>query len=76
MGIQPPVIPLAGLVLDMASDIAGTAVLFTGLVAAGLRTIAVRADLQPERVEWMTAMGFLVGMCFAGVLVVFDVAMG
>jgi len=69
MDFQPPEAPLAGLVLDLASDIAGSAVLFTGLVAAALRTIAVLAEMQPERVEWMTAVGFLVGMCFAGLLV-------
>lgn len=75
MDVQLPT-PLAGLVLETASDIAGTTVLFTGLWAAALRTLAVLAELQPERVEWMTAMGFLVGMCFAGVLVAFDVVLG
>jgi len=63
-------------VLEVVSGIAGTTILLTGLLAAAFRTFAVLAKAQPERVEWLTAYGFLSGLLFAGVLLALDVMLG
>ncbi len=76
MAIQPPEIPLAGVVIDVVSDVAGTMIVLTGLLAAALRTGAVLAKSSSERVEWVTALGFLWGAIVATMLLALDAVLG
>ncbi|HEX5929640.1 MAG TPA: hypothetical protein VFY48_09625 [Solirubrobacterales bacterium] len=76
MAIHSQELPIAGVVLDVVSNIAGTTILLTGLLAAAFRTFAVLVKAQPERVEWATAYGFLSGTLFAGALLALDVMLG
>jgi len=76
MAPHPSGIPPAGVVIDVVSDVAGTIIVLTGLLAAGLRTVAVLTKSSPERAEWLTAIGFLSGVMCAAVLLALDVVMG
>jgi len=76
MALLRPDVPIAGVVIDVVSDVAGTSILLTGLMAAGLRAMAVLTNASPQRVEWLTAIGFLSGMFFAAVFLAMDVALG
>lgn len=71
-----PAFSFAGVVIDVVSDVTGTIILLTGLLAAGLRTVAVLTNSSPERIEWFTAIGFLSGIWFAAVLLAVDVVLG
>lgn len=68
-------IPIAGVVIEVVSDVAGTIIVLTGLLAAGLRTVAVLTKSSPERVEWLTAIGFLSGVMWAAVFLALDVVL-
>jgi hypothetical protein len=72
--VSPPLpeISLAGVAIDVVSDVAGTTIVLTGLLAAALRTGAVLAKSSPERVEWLTALGFLWGAMIAAMLLTLD----
>jgi hypothetical protein len=76
MSIEPLEIPLAGIVIDLVSGVAGTMILLTGLLAAAFRTFAVLVESPSERLEWLTAMGFLSGLTFAALLLALDVVLG
>ncbi len=56
MPVAPP-LPTAGVVVDVVSDTAGMALVVTGLVAAGLRAIAILNEFSQERIEWLTSAG-------------------
>jgi hypothetical protein len=73
MPIHPPSTPGAGIVIDLVSDVAGTMILLTGLVAAASRTFAVLAGSPPEKVELFTALGFLGGVAVSAILLALDV---
>ena len=75
MPIQLPATPYAGIVIDLVSGIAGTMILFTGLLAAVFRTFAVLAESPPERVETLTALGFLGGIAVTMMLLALDVVL-
>jgi hypothetical protein len=65
-------IPIAGVVVDIVTDVAGTMIVLTGLIAGAFRAGAVLAKATPERVESMTALGFLWGVVMTGVLLAMD----
>lgn len=58
--------------LDVVSDIAGALLVLTGVAAGSLRTWAVLTGQSIERVEWLTALGFALGVLSAILIVVID----
>lgn len=58
--------------LDVVSDIAGAVLVLTGVAAGCLRTWAVLTGQTVERVEWLTALGFVTGVLSAILIVVID----
>lgn len=60
--MDPPVnvLPLA-FALDIVSNLGGSLLVVTGVLAGGFRSWAVLTELPPDRIEWMTALGFVVG---------------
>jgi len=54
---------------EFASGSAGTIVVITGTFAGCARTIAILRKWPEWRIEWMTAVGFVVG-AFAMILLV------
>jgi hypothetical protein len=75
MSFGPLEIPLAGIVIELVSGVAGTMILLTGLLAAAFRAFAILAESQPERVEWLTAVGFLSGLVFSALFLALDVVL-
>jgi len=57
---------------ELVTNIAGTIVVVTGVVAGSARTWAVLAEGSHDRVERMTAVGFVVGAAITLCLVVID----
>ena len=55
-------IPIAGVVIEIVSGAAGMAIVVTGLVATALRALAVLGESSHERVEWLTSLGFVIGI--------------
>lgn len=68
MPIPVSEIPIAGVGIDVVTNVAGTMIVLTGLLAAALRAGAVLAKSPPERVEMQTALGFFWGMAMAMVI--------
>lgn len=68
------VTPFAGIVIDLVSGVAGAVIVLTGLLAGAFRALAILGESSPERVEWLTAVGFVAGMAIAGILLVMDLA--
>jgi hypothetical protein len=64
--LGPHMLPLA-FVLDVVSDLGGSLLIVTGVLAGAFRSWAVLIELPPDRIEWMTAFGFGVGV-FATIL--------
>jgi hypothetical protein len=69
-------LPIAGTFTELVSGAAGTVVVLTGLCAGGARACAILLSLPQERVEWMTALGFVVGVAIALLIILVDVAWG
>ena len=65
-------IPLAGVLVEAISGIAGTLVVVTGLSAGAFRAWAVLRKSLPDEVEWATAAGFAVGAAFGALIVALD----
>jgi hypothetical protein len=72
MPIYASQIPVAAAIVDGVANVAGTMLALTGLLAAALRAGAVLAKSPPEKVEWLTALGFLWGLMMALVSLVLD----
>lgn len=72
MPILAPKILVAGVVIDVVTNVAGTMIVLTGLFAAALRAGAVLAKSPSERVEMQTALGFFWGMAMAMMLLALD----
>jgi hypothetical protein len=51
-------------------------VVSTGFVAGALRAFAILRGPPAERVEWMTAAGFAVGVIFGGASFILDAVFG
>jgi hypothetical protein len=71
-----PGTPIAGVVIEIVSGTAGMAIVVTGLVAAALRALAVVGGSSPERVEWMTSIGFFGGAVVSMVFLALDLVVG
>lgn len=69
-------IPIAGVVIEIVSSAAGMAIVVTGLVATALRALAVLGESSHERVEWMTSMGFVIGIVLSAFLLALDLVLG
>jgi hypothetical protein len=67
--------PVAGLLVEAISGIAGTFVLATGLAAGALRAWAVLRESTSERVERATAVGFVVGAALGAGILALDVVL-
>jgi len=52
------------------------ALVVTGIFAGALRSLAVLGEAAPERIEWMTAVGFATGVAFATLLLLLDAVLG
>jgi hypothetical protein len=76
MAVDLPVIPLAGVLIDFVSEVAGMVIVLTGLLAGMLRARAVLGRFSPERTEWLTAAGFLAGVLVSGVFFALDIGLG
>jgi hypothetical protein len=66
---------LFAVVTEIVSSFAGAIVVMTGTFAGCARALAVLKELPRDRVEWMTAIGFVMGMAVTLLLVVVDVAL-
>ena len=53
-------LPLA-LLLEFVSNLGGSLLVVTGALAGALRAWAVLTESPPDRIEWMTALGFAIG---------------
>lgn len=69
-------IPMAGIVIEIVSSAAGMAIVVTGLVATALRALAVLGESSHERVEWLTSMGFVIGIVLSALLLALDLVLG
>lgn len=69
-------LPIAGTFTELVSGAAGAVVVLTGLCAGGARACAILLGFPQERVEWMTALGFVVGAAIALLIVLVDVVWG
>jgi hypothetical protein len=68
--------PIAGIVVEVVSSTAGMAIVVTGLAAAAFRAMAVLKESSPERVEWMTSVGFGGGIALAIAFLALDLVVG
>jgi hypothetical protein len=67
---------IAGVVIEVVTSAAGMAIVVTGLVATALRTLAVLGESSHERVEWLTSMGFIIGIVLSALLLALDLVIG
>ncbi|HET8862011.1 MAG TPA: hypothetical protein VFM94_02035 [Solirubrobacterales bacterium] len=67
----PDVLTFATLT-EAVSASAGTIVVITGVSAGGFRAATVLWRFPPDRVEWMTAAGFVCGVVVTILLVFVD----
>jgi hypothetical protein len=67
---------IAGVFVEAISRIAATVVFATGLAASVLRAFAILKGFEAERVEWMTAVGFAVGVVLSALIFGFDLVVG
>lgn len=68
--------PIAGMVVDLISGAAGTMLVSTGLLAGVMRALAVLRRSPAERVESLTAAGFVGGLAFGALILVLDLVLG
>jgi hypothetical protein len=73
---SPHAIPLAGVYLEVVSSAVGPLVVSTGFCAATLRAAAMLRKLSAQRVEWMTAVGFTIGLLFGASILALDLVLG
>ena len=69
-------IVLGRVVVDTVSSMAGMVLVVTGLLAGALRALAVLSNSPAERVESLTAMGFIGGAGVAFLFFLLDAAIG
>lgn len=74
LSLRPP--STAGILFDLVSKMGGTVVVSTGLVAGAMRALAILRGFEVERIEWMTAAGFVGGIVLAGLILLIDFAFG
>jgi hypothetical protein len=67
---------VAGVFVEAISRIAATAVFATGLAASALRAFAILRGSAAEQVEWMTAVGFAVGVALSALIFALDLVFG
>jgi hypothetical protein len=67
--LVPHSLPFA-VVLDDVSRLGGSLLVMTGVLAGAFRSWAILIKLPPDRIEWLTAVGFAVGV-FVTILFVF-----
>lgn len=60
------------LLLEFVSDLGGSLLVVTGVLAGSFRTWAVLTKLPPVRIEWMTALGSAFGAMLMILFVVAD----
>ncbi len=48
----------------------------TGIFAGAMPALAILKGSAPERVEWMTAAGFVGGLAFGALIFIFDLVLG
>jgi hypothetical protein len=72
--LRPP--SIAGILLDLVSKTGGMMVVSTALFAGTMRALAILRGFAAERIEWMTAAGFVGGIVLAGLILLIDVALG
>ena len=76
MAIAAPGVPFAGLVIETVSSTVGMVLAVTGLAAGALRTLALLRGSSQDQVDWMTGVGFCIGVMFSSLVVLLDVAVG
>ncbi|GEM_PF-5089750 len=69
-------IQIAGLFIDFVSGAAGAIILVTGVVAGAMRALAILVGGTPSQVEWMTAVGFSVGLAISLIVFTLDLFWG
>jgi hypothetical protein len=69
-------IEIAGLFIEFVSGAAGAIILITGVVTGGTRALAILLGETPSQVEWMTAVGFAVGIAISLVVFALDLLWG
>jgi len=72
MSLAVPDISTLAALTELVSTSAGTVVVITGAFAGSARASAVLRRLPPDRVEWMTAVGFVGGVAATILLVIVD----
>jgi stage V sporulation protein SpoVS len=75
-GTLPNPLPMVGVVVEVVSGMAGIMAVSTGLVAGAMRAVAILKGFPPERVEWMTAAGFVGGFAAGALVLAFDLVFG
>jgi hypothetical protein len=66
-----PKTPIAAAPSEAVLGAIETMAIVTGVFAAGARALAILKGFPPDRVEWMTAAGFAVGVVAAISIFVF-----
>jgi len=64
------------MVVNLISGAAGTMLVSTGLLAGVMRALAVLRRIPGERVELLTAAGFIAGLAFGTLILVLDLVLG
>jgi hypothetical protein len=67
----PSEVPLA-LLLEVSTHLGGSLLVVTGAIAGTLRTLAVLTKVSPDRIEWVTALGFAFGVMMTILFVFID----
>jgi hypothetical protein len=72
MSISLPTLPVAGLLIEIASGVLTVLLGFTGFFGGAAHYAAIFARLPRQKVELMTGVGFFLGATFGGVLLLFE----
>jgi hypothetical protein len=68
--------PLAGIVVKFVSEVAGTMLVSTGLLAGVMRALSILRRSPAKQVELLTAAGFAGGLAFGTLILVLDLVLG
>jgi hypothetical protein len=68
--------PIAGIVVELVSEVAGTMLVSTGLLAGVMRALSILRRSPAEQVELLTAAGFAGGLAFGTLILVLDLVLG
>ena len=66
------IVTLAGIFTKAASDVAALALASTGLIGGAAHYGAVLVRRTEAEIEWITAVGFFVGLGFGGVALLME----